>query len=250
MALRATHENIFQKIRDPGPRPVQCAAGYDGPVSPTKTTKNNRPLIFGAALIAVLALIAFFATRSDDSGSVTDGNGSAGGGQTEETGTVAVDGQPLAELNPEGNDPAVGQTAPSLEGTSFDGSAITIEPGSEPKLVVFVAHWCPHCQREVPKIVSWLEDSGTPEGLEMMVVATATDENRPNYPPSEWLDEEGLDLPAMADDSRGTAAEAYGLSGYPYFVLLDADNKVIARDTGELSTDELDGLVEMAGTSS
>jgi cytochrome c biogenesis protein CcmG/thiol:disulfide interchange protein DsbE len=213
-------------------------------VSPAKNTKNNRPLIFGAGLIAILALIAFFATRSDDSGSSTGGNGSSAAAQ--EVGAVEVDGQPLAELNPQGQDPAAGQTAPNLEGTGFDGSAISIEPGTEPKLVIFVAHWCPHCQREVPKIVSWLEDSGTPEGLEMMVVATATDQNRPNYPPSEWLEEEGLDLPTMADDSRGTAAEAYGLSGYPYFVLLDADNKVIARDTGELSTEELDGLVELA----
>lgn len=214
------------------------------PSKNTKNTKNNRPLVFGAALIAVLALIAFFATRGDDTGSSTDGNGS--GAAAQEVGEVEVEGQPLAELNPAGEDPAVGQTAPSLEGTSFDGSAISVEPGSEPKLVVFVAHWCPHCQREVPKIVSWLEDSGTPEGLEMMVVATATDRNRPNYPPSEWLEEEGLDLPTMADDGRGTAAEAYGLSGYPYFVLLDADNKVLARDTGELSTEELDGLVELA----
>ncbi len=219
-------------------------------MSPAKNTKNNRPLIFGAGLIAILALIAFFATRSDEAGSGTDGNGSGTSGEIEETGTVEVDGQPLSELNPEGDDPTVGQTAPSLEGTSFNGSAISIEPGSQPKLVIFVAHWCPHCQREVPKIVSWLEESGTPEGLEMMVVATATDANRPNYPPSEWLEEEGLDLPTMADDSRGTAAEAYGLSGYPYFVLLDADNKVIARDTGELSTEELDGLVELAGSSS
>ena len=84
----------------------------------------------------------------------------------------------------------------------------------------------------------------------MVVVATATDPNRPNYPPSEWLEEEGLDLPVMADDANGTAARAYGLSGYPYFVLLDANNRVIARDGGELSTGELDDLVEMAGSQS
>lgn len=215
-------------------------------MSPTKKTtnpKNNRPLIFAAGLVVILALVAFFATRSDDSGT----DGATGGAAIEEVRPVEVDGQALSELAPQGDDPAVGRVAPTLEGTSFAGSALSIGPGPDPKLVIFVAHWCPHCQREVPKIVDWLEQEGTPEGLEMIVVATATDANRPNYPPSEWLEEEGLDLPVLADDQRGAAAKAYGLSGYPYFVLLDADNRVIARDTGELSTEELDGLVELAG---
>lgn len=216
-------------------------------MTPKPKPKNNRPLIFGAGLVVVLALIAFFATRGDNAGSGTNA------GDTESEGiqqfrTVAVEGQALAALNPQGEDPAVGQTAPSLEGRSFDGSAVNIQPGSQPKLVIFLAHWCPNCQREVPRIVNWLEESGSPQGLDMIVVTTATDPNRPNYPPSEWLDAEGLDLPAMADDSNATAAKAYGLSRYPYFVLLDANNRVLARDSGELSTEELDDLVELAGS--
>jgi cytochrome c biogenesis protein CcmG, thiol:disulfide interchange protein DsbE len=213
-------------------------------MTPKSQPRNNRPLIFGAGLVVILAAIAFFATRDDSADSATN----AGEG-IQQVRTVTVEGQPLAELDPQGQDPAAGQNAPTLEGSSFDGSAVSVRPGSQPKLVIFVAHWCPHCQREVPRIVSWLE-SGPPEGLDMVVVATATDPNRPNYPPSEWLDEEGLDLPVMADDANGTAARAYGLSGYPYFVLLDANNRVIARDGGELSTGELDDLVEMAGSQS
>ncbi len=217
--------------RAPPPR----QAGYHGRTMPTaRKPKSRRPLILAAAAFVLLAIVAYVATRGEDTA------------EAGETQPVSVEGQRLAGFDPEGDDPAVGDTAPTVSGLTFEGAEIEIAPGDEPKLVVFVAHWCPHCQREVPKIVSWLEDSGTPEGLAMMVVATATDQNRPNYPPSEWLEEEGLDLPTMADDSRGTAAEAYGLSGYPYFVLLDADNKVIARDTGELSTEELDGLVELA----
>ncbi|HYN99574.1 MAG TPA: TlpA disulfide reductase family protein [Actinomycetota bacterium] len=209
----------------------------------SKKPANNRPLIFGAALVVILAVVAFFATRGEDAGGPA-------GEEPEQVRPVAVEGQPLAQLSASGQDPAVGQTAPSIRGTGFDGDAVNIEPGSQPRLVIFVAHWCPHCQREVPKIVQWLEDSGTPQGLDMIVVATATDPNRPNYPPSEWLEEEGLDLSTMADDRNGTAAQAYGLSAYPYFVLMDANNRVIARDSGELSTEELDELVELAGNDS
>ena len=206
----------------------------------SKKPPNNRPLIFGAALVVILALVAFFATRGEN-------DGGPAAEEVEQVRAVAVEGQPLPQLSPNGEDPAVGQTAPAIRGTGFGGDAVNIEPGPQPRLVIFVAHWCPHCQREVPKIVQWLEDSGTPQGLDMIVVATATDPNRPNYPPSEWLEEEGLDLPTMADDRNGTAASAFGLSAYPYFVLMDANNRVIARDSGELSTDELDNLVELAG---
>jgi cytochrome c biogenesis protein CcmG/thiol:disulfide interchange protein DsbE len=219
-------------------------------VSPTENTKNNRPLIFGAGLIVILALIAFFATRSDDSGSGTEGSGSDGGEDVEQIRPVTVDGQPLPPFDRDapGGDPAVGQTAPTIKGAAFDGSEISIAPGSNPKLVIWVAHWCPHCQREVPRIVEWLKESGTPEGLDLIVVATDVDPNRPNYPPSEWLEREGLDLPTMADDAKLSSTDAMGLTAYPFFVLLDPDNKVLARDGGELTSEQLDGLVELAGT--
>ena len=32
-----------------------------------------------------------------------------------------------------------------------------IEPGS-PQLIVVMAHWCPHCQAEIPRIVDWNTD--------------------------------------------------------------------------------------------
>jgi hypothetical protein len=39
----------------------------------------------------------------------------------------------------------------------------------------------------------------------------------------------------MADSKTGTAAQAYGLDAYPYFVLVNADGKVAGRATGEVS---------------
>jgi thiol-disulfide isomerase/thioredoxin len=215
-------------------------------VAAPRKTPNNRPLIFGAGLIAVLALVAFLATRGENTGTGSKVAADSGSERTEMVRPVSVDGPALPSFVPGAPDPASGRTAPKIRGAGFAGSPITIEPGDQPQLIIFVAHWCPHCQREVPKIVRWLKDSGTPEGVEMIVVATATDPNRPNYPPSEWLDEEGLNLPTMADDQKGTAADAMGLSAYPYFVLLDKDHRVLARDTGELSTDQLDGLVRLA----
>ncbi|NCZ56650.1 MAG: hypothetical protein EBY86_08450 [Acidimicrobiia bacterium] len=56
-------------------------------------------------------------------------------------------------------------------------------PGT-PMLLVFLAHWCPHCQAEVPVLVKWNQSMLVPDNLDVIAVATGTDETAPNYPPS------------------------------------------------------------------
>jgi hypothetical protein len=69
--------------------------------------------------------------------------------------------------------------------------------------------------------------------------------SRPNYPPSEWLADEGWSSPVMAD-AGNQAADAYGLSAYPFWVAVGADGRVIHRATGELSTTQLESLFTQA----
>ena len=38
----------------------------------------------------------------------------------------------------------------------------------------------------------------------------------------------------------------FGLTGYPYFVAVDGEGRVAARDSGELSVPELEALVARA----
>ena len=64
------------------------------------------------------------------------------------------------------------------------------------------------------------------DGIDVTAVATGTNADAANYPPSAWLKREDWPFPVMADSADGTAANAYGLSAYPYFVLVDADGKV------------------------
>ena len=114
------------------------------------------------------------------------------------------------------------------------------------KLVVFVAHWCPHCQREVPVLSQYLASNDLPPSVELLAVATGTNPDRPNYPPSLWLEREGWPAPVLADDTEGTVAQRFGLPSYPYFVAIDADGKVVARTTGEISTDTFVDLARQA----
>ena len=182
----------------------------------------------------------------DDTGSGDDTTTPITGVPTPvEIGTsVVVSGQPLPARDDTG-DPAIGVQAPVISGIGFDGSPRSIVPG-KPTLIVFVAHWCPHCQREIPRLVEWSADGGVPEGVDVVGIATGTDESRDNYPPSEWLEREEWEFPVVLDDEASTAGIAMGIDAYPFFVLLDASGKVVLRDSGELDTDDLTERIETA----
>jgi len=113
-------------------------------------------------------------------------------------------------------------------------------------MLVFLAHWCQFCQREVPLLVEWEASGEMPEGLDVIGVATATNPTNPNFPPSEWLTRENFPplWPVLADDANNTAGNAFGVSGYPFFVLMDETGKVVQRISGEISMDELNQVIE------
>ncbi|MFN8019619.1 MAG: TlpA disulfide reductase family protein [Acidimicrobiales bacterium] len=145
-------------------------------------------------------------------------------------------------------DPAVGMTIPKVTGTDADGNDITIGPDGKAKVILFVAHWCPHCQREVPLLASHLDDHPMPDDVELLTVSTSIKPGAQNYPPAEWLAREHWEAPVLQDDEASSTASKFGLSAFPYFVVVDADGKVVRRASGELSTDEFDAAVEAART--
>ena len=192
----------------------------------------------GAVVVVVAAIVAIVST-SDKPASVP------GLSQTQ---PVQVTGTALPEFGSDTPDPAIGTAAPTLVGSGFDGSPIGVKPG-RPTLVIFVAHWCPHCQREVPVLTQWQKSGGVPDGVDVIGVATGTDKSLPNYPPSQWLADEHFPFPVMADSDSFAAASAYGLSGYPYFVLLDATGKVAQRASGEIDPTTLTPLLNSVASS-
>jgi thiol-disulfide isomerase/thioredoxin len=184
-----------------------------------------------AAIIGSAAVVAVVTTAGDDD--------TAG---LEQTRPVVVSGAPLAAFV-DGQDAAIGTVAPAISGASFDGSPIDIAPG-RPTLVVFLAHWCPVCQREVPILVDWAARGGVPDGATVIGVTTGTGRDRPNYPPSSWLAREGFPFPVLADSDESEVAAAFGLRSYPFFTVLDGDGRVVVRASGALDPDALTALLE------
>ncbi|HVM10533.1 MAG TPA: TlpA disulfide reductase family protein [Acidimicrobiales bacterium] len=208
-----------------------------------KAAKRSPVLPIALGLFVLLAIVAVVVSRGggDDGSTAGDDGASA----IEQTRPVQVTGTSLADFEA-GNDTAVGTTAPVLQGQTFDGASITIGKAGDPQVVFFVAHWCPHCQKEVPVISEWIADKGIPQGVSLYGVSTGVNKSAPNYPPSRWLDREDWPVRTLADDERGTAAKAYGLTGYPFFVAIDGDGEVVARASGELSVEQIEALVDAA----
>ena len=209
--------------------------------SKKKSTSSNRNawLVGGviAAVIAIAAIVAISASSKKDPLAV---------GTVQEFSEVAVTGDALPAFDSAANpDPAVGMTAPTLTGKSFTGNVVTTESTGTPTLTIFLAHWCPHCQREVPLLVEWEKSGKVPAGIDIVAVATGTDSANPNYPPSEWLARENFPAtwPVMADSADKVGGDAFGLAGYPYFVLVGGDGKVLWRASGEVPMDELTATI-------
>lgn len=165
-------------------------------------------------------------------------------------GDPAISGDPLPTLPESGEDPTVGASAPVVDGADFAGTPVSIGDTGTPELVMFMASWCPACQQELPEVVSWLEQGGLPDGVELTSVATGLDDSRPNWPPDAWFEEEGYTGRILVDDAEGSVAQAYGLSATPFWVALDADGQVVARVAGLLDASQMTTLAEAAQASS
>jgi thiol-disulfide isomerase/thioredoxin len=164
-------------------------------------------------------------------------------------GPLAVLGDPLPPYPDQGDDPAVGMIAPVLVGETIDGDPIRVDASVDgPTWVIFLAHWCPHCNDEIP-VINQLRDEGRiPEGIHVVGVSTAYNPERPNWPPDEWLDDKDWTFTAVndgIDTVQGVyiAADGFGIGGFPFSMLVDGDGVVRARWSGERGLDELESLL-------
>lgn len=219
----------------------------------TETEGNEKPKGSGAviALVVAAVIVAVILAFGLGGGSSSDGNednGDSGGIGAGEAQPVTVVGEALAPPPDTGGDPEVGKTAPTLEGFGFDGQPVTIEPGKDgrPIMIAFLAHWCEHCNYELPELVKWIDSGRVPDDLQIYAVATSLRETGENYPPSGWFESEEWPFPVLADSKKFEAATAYGLDGLPFMVVVDADGALAVRFAGETSAEDVDKTVRAA----
>jgi thiol-disulfide isomerase/thioredoxin len=225
-------------------------------------TRNKTPLVVAIVLVVVglIAIAAVVATGGDDddgddSPAATDGGTATTSPLPDELvgeiRPVTVEGSALPPLPESGDDPAVGLAAPVLTGESFDGSAVTTASEGGPVMVVFLAHWCPHCNNEIPRLIGLEQDGRFPDDLKIVAVSTAVAPDRPNFPPSEWIVEKGWPWEVMADDYDFTnqtfvGASAFGVNGFPFITVVGGDGTVLGRWSGESEPDDFIAKLDAA----
>ena len=215
-----------------------------------KSSSTRRIWAAIAVVIVVVGIGAFLLTRGSDS---SDGGAATASGTVVPNGKIDIGsidavGAARPEMPASGADPAVGLTVPTLKGETFDGSLMTIGPSGQGTIVMVVAHWCPHCQKEVPLIQQWLDTNGAPTDVRLVALATANSSSKPNYPAGAWLRSVKWTVPTMVDDKASDGASALGVSGFPYFIVFDAQGKVVERTSGEISMAQWEGLLTAART--
>lgn len=171
------------------------------------------------------------------------------GGQDDAFGEVTVEGPNLPVFNDTGGDVSIGLTAPTVSGVDFDGSPVAISPDGRAKVVVFMAHWCPHCQAEAPEVVQWMRNGNKPANVDFYAISTFVNRLQANYPPSDWLKGEGWEIPTIQDDQANSGAQAFGMRGTPFWVALDGENRVIMRLPGRLGVSGMELLFATAAAS-
>ncbi|MDW3179295.1 MAG: TlpA disulfide reductase family protein [Acidimicrobiia bacterium] len=201
---------------------------------------NTRPSLWSSPLLWILLLVggaaiaaALLAARDD--ASITPAL---------ETSTVEVSGNALPPFAVP--DPAVGLVAPGIVATTLDGERVSVASDGSARVMGFFAHWCPHCQAELPQVVDWLAASDLPGSVEVMAVSTSVRSDGDNYPPSAWFTRTGWPNMVLLDSASGEIAAMHGLTVFPYWVAVDGHGEVVARATGQIDEAQFRHLIAAA----
>lgn len=158
---------------------------------------------------------------------------------------VELSGEKISISTPNsGIDSASGEMSPKIL-YKMPGDEIYIEyPENVPTIILFVSHWCPYCQEEIPEVVNWIEeDEIIQKGVNVLLVVTSTDSEKSNYPPDEWLFNEKWQYPVIYDDEENNIAKYFGVSYFPSWVFTENDGVIAFTHAGIITQEELSKLV-------
>ena len=164
-------------------------------------------------------------------------------------GEVEVVGDPVPQFADGVADTAIGTAAPVVVGADYAGNEVRIDAAANgPTMVVVVAHWCPFCNEELPKINQLRDEGRIPDGVNVVLVSSGLAPDRANFPPDTWLETMDWTLPVIADglDASGgfAASAAYGTAGVPFVTLIDGDGNVTGRWAGARDIEQLAAALE------
>lgn len=133
---------------------------------------------------------------------------------------------------------AVGQPVPDIEMTDFDGEKFSLkEYRGKPLVLNFWASWCPNCAAEMP---DFERVNAAAEG-DVEFLGVNQSDSRSS---AEDLAHATNVTYRLSEDPTGEVFRAFGGTGMPTTVFIDADGDVADIVVGQLSREQLEDYIQ------
>ena len=156
-----------------------------------------------------------------------------GGSESADKGTTAS-AQPSAEQSKGSG--LRGEAAPTFKLKDLAGADVAVEAKGKPYIINFWATWCPPCQAEIPDLAAF--HAAHKDTVDFYAVNLQEDAQ----PVQKFMAERKADLPVVLD-TKGSAANLYGVRAIPTTVVVDRDGKIAYRKTGGVTKEELEDVI-------
>jgi cytochrome c biogenesis protein CcmG/thiol:disulfide interchange protein DsbE len=152
---------------------------------------------------------------------------------TPATTPAAVRGIETGMLAPEFALGALNVVSPTLSLAELQG---------KPAVLVFWTTWCPYCLRQTPLMVE-----AYPRAAEAGIQFVGIDVQEERNTVATYLAQHQIDYPILLDE-QGSIAAQYAVQGYPTTYFLDSDGRIVARNVGALTGEQLNTYLQMLGS--
>ncbi|MBP9733643.1 MAG: TlpA family protein disulfide reductase [Candidatus Omnitrophica bacterium] len=150
----------------------------------------------------------------------------------------------IAAILTAGSAIAAEPSAPTFKLKDLAGKTVRVSSfrDKSPVLLAFWATWCPYCMKQIANL-NQLEDAFGPD--ELAVLAVNSREGRGKV--LEYVKQRGIRYRVLLD-AKGLVTEKYGVSGFPFMVLIDTNGNIAATDYGVTTrlVDKIRSIIDSA----
>jgi len=135
--------------------------------------------------------------------------------------------------------PPPGSPAPDFQLKDLQGNMVRLSTLRGKTVVLhFWATWCPHCLSEMPLLERTSRELAA-RGAQVLAINLG----EPHRKVERYTQEHGLKLTILLD-SRGKAAQAFGVVGLPATLVIDPEGRLTGQiEMGSLNLDALEKLI-------
>ena len=108
-----------------------------------------------------------------------------------------------------------------------------------PTVLSFWTTWCPYCLRQTPVMVE-AHARVAAQGIQFVGIDVQEDRNSV----ATYVAQHQIEYPILLDE-QGVIAAQYAVQGYPTTYFLDSDNRIVARNIGALTGEQLNTYLKM-----